>query len=58
MTRRERIEAVIERLIAKLDDMDGDCDLEDGDDIEAAEADENENEPYCGFARDYWGEVA
>ena len=31
---RQAIEIVIEALIARLDDLDGDCDLEDGHDAE------------------------
>lgn len=50
---RAEIESLIDRLMSHLDAIDGDYDLED-DEIELDDTDENENEPYCGFAREYW----
>ena len=56
---RRRIEAAIESLIAMLDEYDGDADFEldednDQSDYELSDDDQNNNEPYDGFAREYW----
>lgn len=48
---RSDVESAIERLIAMLDDIDGDPDLEDGFDLEAACEDEghdSDREPWLG----------
>lgn len=55
---RRDISSQVERMIDYLDSLEPDADLEVDDDFEAEETDQNENELYCGVARDYWEEMA
>ncbi len=55
--RRAEVEAHIEALIQLLDDLDGDCDLEDGADIEndgydEREGDSSDDEPEIGWTNE------
>lgn len=51
--RRKLAEQYIERLIALLDEMDGDPDLED-DDSEPEETDQNGDEQDCSHSEEEW----
>jgi hypothetical protein len=52
--RRVALEEYIERLIALLDNLDGDQDLEDGSDAEPEETDQDGDEQDCSHSEEEW----
>lgn len=53
---RELVETTIEYLIAVLDAIDGDCDLEDDDPVGGDPDDEGERAEHAGLPMPIWGE--
>lgn len=56
--RREELEKRIQELVDLLDLIDGDADLEDGDDAEPEETDQNGDELDCSHIEDEWSPYA